>query len=70
MIRTRTGLYVLALASIAGAWLGFANPFFHFPAAVLAFPAGLALLGQGAVSLKNAMWRGFWVSTLAYTGVL
>ncbi|MBG0789554.1 MAG: apolipoprotein N-acyltransferase [Desulfovibrionaceae bacterium] len=61
---------MLALVCIAavGAWIGFANPLFHFPPVVLAFPLGLAWIGLRATSGKNAFKYGWLAGTLAATG--
>jgi len=61
---------VLVLVCIAtvGAWIGFANPLFHFPLAVLAFPLGLAWIGLRATSGKNAFKYGWLAGTLAAAG--
>ena len=61
---------MLALVCIAtvGAWIGFANPLFHFPLAVLAFPLGLAWIGLRATSGKNAFKYGWLAGTLAAAG--
>lgn len=61
---------MLALVCIAtlGAWIGFANPLFHFPLAALAFPLGLAWIGLRATSGKKAFKYGWLAGTLASTG--
>lgn len=59
-----------AAASVLGAWLGHANLWLHFPAAVLLLPAGLALVGLSAPTPRKAFWRGFWTATAAFTGCL
>lgn len=58
----------LVLIATVGAWVGFANPLFHFPLAVLAFPLGLAWIGLRATSGKNAFKYGWLAGTLATTG--
>lgn len=59
-----------ALAAVLGAWLGHANLWLHFPAAVLLLPAGLAGLALSASTSKKAFARGFWTGTAAFTGGL
>ncbi|EGB13738.1 apolipoprotein N-acyltransferase [Pseudodesulfovibrio mercurii] len=58
----------LVLLATLGAWIGFANPLFHFPPAVLAFPLGLAWIGLRAVSGGRAFRFGWLAGTLAATG--
>lgn len=61
---------MLALVCIAtvGAWIGFANPLFHFPLTALAFPLGLAWIGLRATSGKKAFKYGWLAGTLATAG--
>jgi apolipoprotein N-acyltransferase len=61
-------VYQLVLLATLGAWIGFANPLFHFPLAVLAFPLGLAWIGLRAVSGRKALRFGWLAGTLAATG--
>lgn len=58
----------LVLLATLGAWIGFANPLFHFPPAALAFPLGLAWIGLRAVSGGKAFRFGWLAGTLAATG--
>ena len=58
----------LVLLATLGAWLGFANPLFQFPLAVLAFPLGLAWIGLRATSLKKAFFHGWLAGLLACIG--
>jgi len=58
----------LVLIATVGAWIGFANPIFHFPLAALAFPLGLAWIGLRATSGKNALKYGWLAGTLAAIG--
>ena len=48
-----------SLLVIAGLWLGFPNTFFSCPLLVLAYPAGLALLGHSAQTPKKAFLTGW-----------
>ncbi len=61
---------MLALVCIAtvGAWIGFANPLFHFPLAALAFPLGLAWIGLRATSTKKAFKFGWFAGLLGGIG--
>lgn len=61
-------MLTLVLIATVGAWIGFANPLFHFPLAVLAFPLGLAWIGLRATSWKKAFKFGCLSGTLAATG--
>jgi len=58
----------LVLLATVGAWIGFANPLFHFPLVALAFPLGLAWIGLRATSAKNAFKFGWFAGLLAATG--
>ncbi|MEF2231902.1 MAG: apolipoprotein N-acyltransferase [Pseudodesulfovibrio sp.] len=58
----------LVLLATLGAWVGFANPLFQFPLAVLAFPLGLAWIGLRATSLKKAFAYGWLTGLLACVG--
>lgn len=58
----------LVLLATVGAWIGFANPLFHFPAAALAFPLGLAWIGLRATSGGRSFRFGWLAGTLAATG--
>jgi apolipoprotein N-acyltransferase len=58
----------LVLLATLGAWIGFANPLLHFPAAALAFPLGLAWIGLRAISGKKAFKFGWLAGLLAATG--
>lgn len=60
-------LQLLLLATL-GAWIGFANPLLHIPAAVLAFPLGLAWIGFRATSGRNAFKFGWLAGLLACIG--
>lgn len=60
----------LAFIAVFGAWLGFANPVFQFPPAVLAFPLGLAWIGFRAISKRKAFLWGWLAGTLACAGCL
>lgn len=60
----------LAFIAIFGAWLGFANPVFQFPAAALGFPLGLAWIGFRATGSRKAFRWGWLAGTLACTGLL
>ena len=59
----------LVLLATFGAWLGFANPLFHFPLAALAFPLGLAWIGLRATSGINAFKFGWLAGLLSATGL-
>jgi len=61
-------VFQLVFIATLGAWIGFANPLFHFPPAVLAFPLGLAWIGLRAVSGGKAFRFGWLAGTLAATG--
>lgn len=61
-------MLTLVLIATVGAWIGFANPIFHFPLAALAFPLGLAWIGLRATSGKNALKYGWLAGTLAAIG--
>ncbi len=61
-------MLTLVLIATVGAWLGFANPIFHFPLAALAFPLGLAWIGLRATSGKKAFRFGWLAGLLAATG--
>ncbi|BCS87235.1 apolipoprotein N-acyltransferase [Pseudodesulfovibrio sediminis] len=61
-------MLTLVLISTLGAWIGFANPLFHFPLAALAFPMGLAWIGFRATSGKKAFKFGWMAGVLAATG--
>lgn len=63
-------MLTLVLIAAVGAWVGFANPLFHFPLAALAFPLGLAWIGLRATSLKNAFKFGWLAGLLAGVGLL
>lgn len=58
----------LVLLATVGAWIGFSNPLFHFPLAILAFPLGLAWIGLRATSGPKAFRFGWLAGTLAATG--
>ncbi|MBI9078172.1 MAG: apolipoprotein N-acyltransferase [Pseudodesulfovibrio sp.] len=58
----------LVLFATLGAWIGFANPLFHFPLASLAFPMGIAWIGLRATSGKKAFRFGWLAGLLAATG--
>ena len=58
----------LVLLATVGAWIGFANPLFHFPLAALAFPLGLAWIGLRATSGKKAFKFGWFAGLLGATG--
>nr|WP_203529451.1 apolipoprotein N-acyltransferase [Pseudodesulfovibrio sp. JC047] len=58
----------MVLIATVGAWIGFANPIFHFPAAVLAFPLGLTWIALRATSGRKAFQYGWLAGTLAVTG--
>lgn len=60
----------LAFIAIFGAWLGFANPVFTFPPAILAFPLGLAWIGFRAYAPRRAFLWGWLTGTLACAGCL
>lgn len=59
----------VALAAL-GAWVGFANPYVQFPAAVLALPLGLAALGMNAASPRRAFKLAWIAGSLACLGCL
>lgn len=61
-------MLTLVLIAAVGAWIGFANPLFHFPLAVLAFPLGLAWIGLRATSGRKAFKFGWFAGLLAGTG--
>lgn len=61
-------MLTLVLIATVGAWIGFANPLFHFPLAALAFPLGLAWIGLRATSGKKAFKFGWLAGTIASTG--
>jgi apolipoprotein N-acyltransferase len=58
----------LVLIATLGAWIGFANPVFHFPLAALAFPLGLAWIGLRATSARKAFGYGWFAGLLGATG--
>ncbi|WP_419787960.1 apolipoprotein N-acyltransferase [Pseudodesulfovibrio sp.] len=58
----------LVLLATLGAWLGFANPVFQFPLAVLAFPLGLAWIGLRATSGKKSFFFGWLAGLLSCIG--
>lgn len=71
-------LWTAALLCVAGAFFGHANPLLHVPAAVLAFPAGLALAawttGDGRAAFRRGLLVGwgaavaclYWVAVPLY----
>lgn len=61
-------MLTLVLFATVGAWIGFANPLFHFPLLSLAFPLCLAWIGLRATSGKNAFKFGWLAGLLAATG--
>ena len=61
-------MFKLVLIATVGAWLGYANPIFQFPLAVLAFPLGLAWIGFRATSKRNAFKFGWLAGLLAGIG--
>ncbi|WP_319543926.1 apolipoprotein N-acyltransferase [uncultured Pseudodesulfovibrio sp.] len=61
-------MLTLVLIATVGAWIGFANPVFHFPLAALAFPLGLTWIGLRATSWEKALKYGWLAGTLAATG--
>lgn len=61
-------LSLVLLASL-GAWVGFANPLFHFPLAALAFPLGLAWIGFRAISGRKAFKFGWLAGLIGCTGL-
>ncbi len=58
------------LLTIAGAFAGFANPVFHFPAAVLLLPAGVLVLGMSSTTPGQAFRRCWLAGGLAYAACL
>lgn len=60
----------LVLFAALGAWVGFANPLFHFPLAALAFPLCIAWIGLRAISGKNAFKFGWLAGLMAGIGNL
>ncbi|MFW5487603.1 MAG: apolipoprotein N-acyltransferase [Desulfovibrio sp.] len=63
-------MYIAVIAIILGAWIGFANPFLHFPPFALLVPAGLAWMGRTAASPKKAFFHGFWAASMGYAGCM
>lgn len=63
-------MLTLVLIAAIGAWVGFANPLFHFPLAILAFPLCLAWIGLRSTSGKNAFKFGWLAGLLAGVGNL
>ncbi len=61
-------MLLLVLFATVGAWIGFANPLFHFPLLALAFPIGLAWIGLRATSWKKAFKFGWFAGLLGTTG--
>lgn len=61
-------MLTLVLVATVGAWIGFANPLFHFPLAALAFPLALAWIGLRATSARKAFKYGWLAGLLAGTG--
>lgn len=61
-------MLLLVLFATIGAWIGFANPLFHFPLMTLAFPMGLAWIGLRATSWKKAFKFGWFAGLLAASG--
>jgi apolipoprotein N-acyltransferase len=51
-------------AAALGAWFGFANPLYHFPVTVLAFPAAMAVIARAADSPKRA-FKSCWLAGFA-----
>ncbi|MGE4298814.1 MAG: apolipoprotein N-acyltransferase [Desulfovibrionaceae bacterium] len=60
----------LLVLGVVGAWLGFANPLYHLPVAVLLFPAGLFAAACAAPTVRRAWRRGLLAATAAYGGCL
>lgn len=58
------------LVCVTGAWVGFANPFFSFPPAVLLFPAALVWAALDAASPRAAFRAGLIGGGLAYAACL
>lgn len=61
-------MLTLVLIATLGAWIGYANPVFHFPLAALAFPLCLAWIGFRATSWKKAFKFGWLAGLLAGVG--
>ncbi len=61
---------ILVLLCACGAWIGFANPFYQLPPAVLLLPLGLTAIAARARTSGSAMKTGWIAGTLAATGCL
>lgn len=61
---------MLVLLTALGAWLGFANPLLHVPAAVLAVPLGLTWIAVRAVTGRRAFWIAWGAALLGALGCL
>jgi len=61
-------VFLLVFLSALGAWIGFDNPLFHFPLAILLFPLGLAGIGLRATSWKSALKFSWMAGLLACIG--
>lgn len=59
-----------ACLALVGAWFGFANPLFHFPAAILLLPGGLLMAAQRAATHGQAFRAGFLTALPAYSASL
>jgi len=56
--------------ALAGAWFGFANPWLHFPAAILLLPAALVLTALRARSAGHAFRSGLLAALPGYAASL
>lgn len=56
--------------ALAGAWFGFANPWLHFPAAIILLPMALTLVARQAVSQGNAFRLGLVTTLPGYSAAL
>ena len=54
-----------ALVAAVGAFVGIANPVWHFPGAVALFPLGMAWIGIETPTAKSALKRGWMAGSLA-----
>lgn len=63
-------MLTLIVFAALGAWIGFANPLFHFPLAALLFPLCLSWIGLRATSAAKAFRFGWISALLAGLGLL
>jgi apolipoprotein N-acyltransferase len=59
-----------AILAVIGAWIGFANPLYHFPPLALLFPAALGHAALGADNAGGAFKRCWLMGAAAYAACL